>query len=351
VNAGQSQRVQVNRSARRIGLVLRPQCDLRDPLQQIERWAEEVGVALVGVDSDERLPASIERASEQILAVGCDAVLALGGDGTMLAALALAAPRAVPALGINLGRLGYLAEVDYEHLDRALTALGKGDYFVEGRAALVLRPMADADLKTAHGFNDVVFSRVPGRGQAALELRVDDELLVRYSSDGVIVATAQGSTAYSFAAGGPLVSPRASGMIITPDAPHGLFNRSVVVTEHEHLTVELLPGAAVSVEVDGRLWVMPSAALNSACPPSLELPKSSGCRPRDSHSVLDASSGSPIRLCSRIGRSRGGSSHREGCDWQRLNRAPARAPRGSGSTDRPRTRVAGRGRTGGRGTR
>jgi NAD+ kinase len=69
----------------------------------------------------------------------------------------------------------------------------------------------------------------------------------------VIVATAQGSTAYSFAAGGPLVSPRAGGMIITPDAPHGLLDRSVVVTEHEHLTVELLPGAAVSVEVDGRL--------------------------------------------------------------------------------------------------
>jgi hypothetical protein len=72
--------------------------------------------------------------------------------------LALAAPRAVPALGINLGRPGYLAEVDYEHLGRALTALGKGDYFVEGRAALVLRPMADVDLKTARGFNDIVFS-------------------------------------------------------------------------------------------------------------------------------------------------------------------------------------------------
>lgn len=94
---------------------------------------------------------------------------------------------------------------------------------------------------------------MPGRGQAALGLPVDGELLVRYSSDGVIVATAQGSTAYSFAAGGPLVSPRAQGMIVTPDAPHGLFNHAVVLADEERLMVELLPGAPVSVEVDGQL--------------------------------------------------------------------------------------------------
>src|ERR1700761_6790428 len=113
----------------------------------------------------------------------------------------------------------------------------------------MLEPVKRTTTPPAAAYNDVVFSRAPGRGQAALELRVDDELLVRYSSDGVIVATAQGSTAYSFAAGGPLVSPRARGMIITPDSPHGLFNRAVVLTEGERLTVELLPGAPVSIEV------------------------------------------------------------------------------------------------------
>jgi NAD+ kinase len=143
--------------------------------------------------------------------------------------------------------------VDREHLHRALAALGEGNYFVEGRTGLSLRPVPHVALQTATAFNDIVFTRAPGRGQAALELRVDGELLVRYSSDGVIVATAQGSTAYSFAAGGPLVSPRAHGMIITPDAPHGLFNRAVVLAQDECLTVEFLPGAPVSVEVDGRL--------------------------------------------------------------------------------------------------
>jgi NAD+ kinase len=253
MEGGHNQRVQAGRSVRRIGLVLRPHRDLHEPLSQIERWARDAGVTLVGSNGEERLPTSVERASEQSLARECDAVLALGGDGTMLAALHLAAPHGVPALGINLGRLGYLAEVDREHLDQALAALSEGSYFIEGRTALALKPVSNAALQPTCAFNDVVFTRAPGRGQAALELRVDGELLVRYSSDGVIVATAQGSTAYSFAAGGPLVSPRARGMIITPDAPHGLFNRAVVLTEEERLTVELLPGAPVSVEVDGRL--------------------------------------------------------------------------------------------------
>ena len=100
----------------------------------------------------------------------------------------------------------------------------------------------------------MVLSRVPGRGQAALGLRIDGELLVRYACDGVIAATPQGSTAYAFAAGGPLVSPRAQGMIVMPDAPHGLFNRAVVLAEGERLGIEILPGSApVSIERDGRL--------------------------------------------------------------------------------------------------
>ena len=105
-------------------------------------------------------------------------------------------------------------------------------------------------------FNDVVLSRVPGRGQALLALHVDGQLLVRYASDGVIAATPAGSTAYSYAAGGPIVSPQTRAMIVTPDAPHGLFNRAVVLGDEESLGVEVLPSSApVAVEVDGQLLV------------------------------------------------------------------------------------------------
>ena len=96
----------------------------------------------------------------------------------------------------------------------------------------------------------------PGRGQALLALHVDGQLLVRYASDGVIAATPAGSTAYSYAAGGPIVSPQTRAMIVTPDAPHGLFNRAVVLGAEESLGVEVLPNSApVAVEVDGQLLV------------------------------------------------------------------------------------------------
>lgn len=237
---------------RKVGLALRPERDLRDALDQIDAWAAAAGVELVGAEGDPRLPDHVVRRPEASLAAGCDVVLALGGDGTMLGALRIAVPHDVPVLGINLGRLGYLTEIDITHLGSALSALARGEYAEEARAGLVLAPLQGVAGQIA--YNDVVLTRVPGRGQAALALRIDGELLVRYASDGVIAATPQGSTAYAFAAGGPLVSPRAQGMIVMPDAPHGLFNRAVVLSETERLGIEVLPTSApVSIERDGQL--------------------------------------------------------------------------------------------------
>jgi NAD+ kinase len=240
------------RGVRRLGIVLRPERDLDHSLEQIRAWAASAEVELVGAEGEERLPDDVTRREESMLATDCDVVLALGGDGTMLGALRVAAPHGVPVLGVNLGRLGYLTEVDAANLDSALLALERDQYGIELRTGLMLAPREDQPAQTA--YNDLVLSRVPGRGQAALGLRIDGELLARYASDGVIAATPQGSTAYAFAAGGPLVSPRAQGMIVMPDAPHGLFNRAVVLAEGERLGIEILPGSApVSVERDGRL--------------------------------------------------------------------------------------------------
>lgn len=239
---------------KRLGVVLRPEREMSAVLDRVATWAAGSGVTLVGAGEDPRLPAGTDLRPGPDFAAGCDVVLALGGDGTVLGALRVAAGDGVPVLGVNLGTLGYLAEVDAAHLDQALTSLERGDYAVETRTALVLNPVAGTEVGAEVAYNDFVFSRVPGRGQAALSLRVDGELLVRYSSDGVIVATPIGSTAYSFAAGGPLVSPRAQGMIVTPDAPHGLFNRAVVLADHERLDVGVLASSApVSVERDGQL--------------------------------------------------------------------------------------------------
>jgi NAD+ kinase len=237
---------------RTLGVVLRPERELDHALGQVRAWAVEHGVALAGLDGEGRLPDDVLRRPEDGFAPGCDMVMALGGDGTVLGGLRLAAPHGIPVLGVNLGRLGYLAEVDAGRLDDALSALARGAFTVEERGGLALAARDGIEAQVA--YNDVVLTRVPGRGQAALALRIDGELLVRYASDGVIAATPQGSTAYAFAAGGPLVSPRAQGMIVMPDAPHGLFNRAVVLADGERLGIEILPTSApVSIERDGQL--------------------------------------------------------------------------------------------------
>src|SRR5919204_2514441 len=251
---------------RRVSLVLHPRRDVTKAVEVVEEWARINGILLAGLD-DPRLPAGARRCAQGELAYECDVVLALGGDGTMLGAMRLAAPLGVPVLGVNLGRLGYLTEVDAEKLPKALNAIGAGAFAVEERSALSARWEEDGSTCERVAYNDVVLSRVPGRGQAALALHVDGQLLVRYASDGVIAATPAGSTAYSFAAGGPIVSPQTSAMIVTPDAPHGLFNRAVVLGDDEWLGVEVLPTSApVALEVDGQLMaeVQPGWSLEVA---------------------------------------------------------------------------------------
>jgi NAD+ kinase len=254
---------------RRISLVLHPRRDVTKAVEYVEEWARSAGIELAGLD-DPRLPALAKRCDRSEFGHDCDLVLALGGDGTMLGAERVAAPLGVPVLGVNLGRLGYLTEVDAEKLPKALKALEAGAFAVEERAALSATWDDDGTARDRVAYNDVVLSRIPGRGQAALALTIDGQLLVRYASDGVIAATPAGSTAYSFAAGGPIVSPQTRAMIVTPDAPHGLFNRAVVLGDDELLGIEVLPTSApVAVEVDGQLvtQVDPGWALHVALSP------------------------------------------------------------------------------------
>src|SRR5919197_1554855 len=238
---------------RRGSPLLHPRRDINEAVACVRQWAGAAGVSLRSLH-DNRLPEGIARCDDGDLAQSCDLVLSLGGDGILLGALRAAAPLGVPVLGVNLGRLGYLTEVDGEQLPEALAAVGAGAFAIEERFAINAEWREDGHLREQVAYNDVVLSRVPGHGQAALGLSIDGQLLVRYASDGVIAATPAGSTAYSFAAGGPIVSPQTRAMIVTPDAPHGLFNRAVVLGDDERLGIEVLPTSApVAVEVDGQL--------------------------------------------------------------------------------------------------
>jgi NAD+ kinase len=151
-------------------------------------------------------------------------------------------------LGVNLGKLGFLAEVDIPDLPAALTAIGEGNYQIEMRTAL------DAAIgsKRSTAFNDIVVVRVPGEGPAVVDLAVEGHPFVSYTADGVIVATPTGSTAYNFSAGGPIVAPSVPGIVVTPSSPHSAFNRPIMIDHRHSLTLGILPPSGrLAVEVDG----------------------------------------------------------------------------------------------------
>jgi NAD+ kinase len=152
---------------------------------------------------------------------------------------------------VNLGRLGFLAEIDVHELPEALSRIDAQNFRVEPRMA-VTAPMPGEDVLTA--FNDIALVRIPGDGLAEISVLVNDERFVSYAADAVIVATPTGSTAYSFSAGGPIITPTVEGFLVVPAAAHSSFNRAIVLALDEEVTLELATGSGVlAVEVDGQV--------------------------------------------------------------------------------------------------
>jgi NAD+ kinase len=241
-------------SPKRIGLVLHPRRDSREAVQAIMDWAYRHDASLVGLPGEvDRIGCDIQEVEPDELS-GLDLLISLGGDGTMLRALRLSQPTGVPVLGVNLGRLGFLAEIDVPELPDALAEIDAGQLTVESRVAV----QVEFDDATAYAFNDVAVVRHPGQPVAAVEVKVEGQPFVRYAADAIVVATPTGSTAYSFSAGGPIVSPRAEGLLVIPVAPHSVFNRAIFLSAGEPVGLDLLPSSGrLAVEVDGAVagWV------------------------------------------------------------------------------------------------
>ena len=177
-----------------------------------------------------------------------DVILSIGGDGTLLHTAFEVGSSGIPILGINIGRLGFLADVEASKIQNAMRLMEEGRYATEERMVLELSgPHAGLAL------NDIVITRKPGGGLAAIDIRVDANRLNRYWGDGLIIATPTGSTAYSLAVGGPIVMPGSNVVIVSPVAPHSLTVRPIVLPAQAVLTIQL---AAVSsdctIALDGR---------------------------------------------------------------------------------------------------
>jgi NAD+ kinase len=187
------------------------------------------------------------------LAEGVDLTVALGGDGTILRAVRMVSPGGVPVLGVNLGRLGYLTEVDAGRLTWALERFLAGEYDLEERMMLAVSVVqAGIVTEVALALNEAVVEKgSPGR-TVNMRVSIDGRPWTTYVADGLIVATPTGSTAYAFSARGPILSPRLRALLLTPVSPHMPFDRSLVVSEDEAFRVEVCDDREAMLTVDGR---------------------------------------------------------------------------------------------------
>src|SRR3954468_14660510 len=235
-----------------IALVLHPRRDPGLVLDAIEAWAATHGSRLLLREQDAaRWDGDVTVVSDAELIARADAVLSLGGDGTMLGALRLVAPRPVPVLGVNLGHLGFLVEVQPEELPDALDRLERSDFTIEQHSALWL----GADGNEAVAFNDLAFVRVPGDGVVEATLAIGGQRMGRYRCDGLVISTSIGSTAHPYSAGGagrPPAPSRAAGRVASPAleafvvpvlAPMAGISRPMVTAADEPIRIMLEEGS------------------------------------------------------------------------------------------------------------
>jgi len=169
-----------------------------------------------------------------------DLVIVAGGDGTLLSAARIAGPMGIPILGVNFGGLGFMTELQPEELYSALENVLHGSYEIEEREALRVRFRRGRKIISEHALlNDAVVTKTALARMLVIELRIDGELVATYTSDGLIIATPTGSTAYNLSAGGPILDPRMSAFVIAPICPHTMSYRPLVVPGSVRIEVTL----------------------------------------------------------------------------------------------------------------
>jgi NAD+ kinase len=251
------------RALDRVGLVVhvgRP--GALDAARWLVDWLRQRDVAtrsLRGEDvgTDEETPPGA-------FADGLQLVVSVGGDGTLLRAAQLANLADVPILGVKVGRLGFLTEAEPGDAPELLEQIIEGKMQTEERMALAAEPVGAPWTDPQWALNEVIVEKKARHHLITLGALVGGEYVTRFSADGVIVATPTGSTAYSFSAQGPIVSPKVNCLLLTPVSPHMVFDRSIVLAPEEGVTLEVLPEEPGLLSADGR--------------PPLELPVGSRVR-------------------------------------------------------------------------
>ena len=209
--------------------------------EQITRYMKDRGAqcSYVAIERDSDENSSEVRAIDE-LPDDTDAVIVLGGDGTFIRSAGIIAPKKIPMIGINLGHLGYLAEVDKEKITPALDRLLKDDFDIEDRIMLSGTPVIEGERAGSYyAFNDIVV-KTPGSSVGYFNIEVNGTYLTTISADGLIIATPTGSTAYNMSAGGPIIEPGSSTIVMTPICPLEVESRSVVLSAENTVVIKLI---------------------------------------------------------------------------------------------------------------
>jgi NAD+ kinase len=195
--------------------------------------------------------AGLEAMNAAAIGKVASAAIVMGGDGTMLGIARQLAPYDVPLIGINLGRLGFMTDITIERMIPVLEELLSGKARAEKRTLLEGRVLREgAMIASGLAVNDVVVARGAGAGMVELKVTVDGHFMYNQRSDGLIISTPTGSTAYALSAGGPLLHPSLNGVVLVPIAPHALSNRPIVVPDSSEIVIEIVAGRDVSVNFD-----------------------------------------------------------------------------------------------------
>ena len=238
---------------KKIGLVVKSDTKANKKAVELERWLRSRKIEIVrkkNVESGQKNAAdSISPAPSDL-----DCIFVLGGDGTFLSAVRWIGDRDIPILGIKFGEVGFLAEIAEEDLYKAAEKVLKGDFILRPRMRLSVRVgRRNETLAQETVLNDVVINRGALARLAHIETYINDLYLTTYSADGLIVATPTGSTAYSLAAGGPVIHPAVPGIILTPICPFTLTNRPLIVPESANIKIRLAKGASdIVLTFDGQ---------------------------------------------------------------------------------------------------
>ena len=222
------------------------------------RWLTDHGhtARILSFSGPDRVAeAGVERHVSSVDLSGSAVAVSMGGDGTFLRVVRLAAEVDVPVLGVNFGRLGYLPDLGPDQVREALTKVFEEKAVIEDRCALEvtitdLSPSGAPAVLLA--LNEVVIEKIDFGHTVRLTTCVDGEEALTYSADGLIIATPTGSTAYNLSAGGPILAPALRAMVVTPVAPHFSLDRSLVLTDEQEVCVKIAPDRAGALVIDGQ---------------------------------------------------------------------------------------------------